>query len=126
MKATTEHTGPSAMAYVQHLARLNEEREELRRSIVSLETQMRQLVREEGINSGEPPTISDWIDFDLLSTRASQYRVRLEMVTQGLKRIKDTSFGRCAECENPIEEKRLQAMPSARYCIRCQEHLEHR
>ncbi len=44
-----------------------------------------------------------------------------------LGRIEDGSYGVCEDCENPIAPRRLDVMPFARLCVRCQErHEAHR
>lgn len=48
----------------------------------------------------------------------------LSMVTEALDRIKDGTYGRCVACEGEINDKRLEAVPWARYCLQCQERLE--
>ena len=35
-------------------------------------------------------------------------------------------YGICALCEDPIEIKRLEAIPWARFCRACQEEMENR
>lgn len=45
-------------------------------------------------------------------------------IDQALLRIKEGSYGICARCGNEINEKRLQAIPTARYCAACQEYVE--
>jgi len=45
----------------------------------------------------------------------------LRQVEGALLRIKDGTFGTCAECEKPISQKRLDAVPWAKFCISCQE-----
>ncbi len=45
-------------------------------------------------------------------------------VDRSLRAMKEGSYGLCAECEEPIAVKRLQVIPWAVYCIRCQEHFE--
>lgn len=55
----------------------------------------------------------------------SQYaRALLRMVEEALARIREGSFGLCAACGNGINQKRLEAVPWARYCIDCQQRLE--
>lgn len=49
---------------------------------------------------------------------------KLTMVNAALDRIKDDEYGRCQNCENKINQKRLTAVPWARYCIACQELKE--
>ena len=39
------------------------------------------------------------------------------------KMVKDT-YGVCEECEEKINEKRLEANPVARYCITCKRQME--
>jgi DnaK suppressor protein len=46
------------------------------------------------------------------------------LVSQALQRIEKGAFGICAECEEPIVEKRLKALPWAKYCITCQEKAD--
>lgn len=46
------------------------------------------------------------------------------LVSEALQRIEKGSFGICAECEEPIMEKRLRALPWAKYCIACQERAD--
>src|SRR5215831_17000073 len=43
------------------------------------------------------------------------------LVAEALKRVDTGTYGICADCEEPIGEKRLKAIPWAKYCIRCQE-----
>ena len=49
---------------------------------------------------------------------------RLQDVNDALQRITDGTFGVCEGCEEPINRKRLDVFPSARYCIKCQSKLE--
>jgi DnaK suppressor protein len=45
----------------------------------------------------------------------------LQNVRRALRRIEEGSFGVCLSCEEDISPKRLAAVPSTAYCIRCQE-----
>lgn len=45
----------------------------------------------------------------------------LRNVRGALQRIEDGSYGTCLHCEEEISPKRLEAVPWAAYCIRCQE-----
>jgi len=40
------------------------------------------------------------------------------------KRVRDESFGICTRSEREIEQRRLQVIPWAALCVRCQETLE--
>jgi DnaK suppressor protein len=46
---------------------------------------------------------------------------RIQSVKLALERIEDGSYGTCLECEEEISSKRLQAVPWACCCLRCQE-----
>jgi len=45
-------------------------------------------------------------------------------VDQALLRIEEGSYGICARCEKLIDERRLEAMPTARYDAVCQAAIE--
>ena len=45
-------------------------------------------------------------------------------IDQALLRIEEGSYGTCARCGRPIEERRLEAMPTARYDAECQALVE--
>jgi len=45
----------------------------------------------------------------------------LRNVRAALQRLDDGSYGTCLHCDEDISPKRLEAVPWAGYCIRCQE-----
>lgn len=47
--------------------------------------------------------------------------VQLRQVEEALDRMRAGDYGVCLSCEEPIPAKRLQALPWARYCVRCQD-----
>ena len=50
--------------------------------------------------------------------------LKLRLVEDALKRIENGTYGICISCEEPIEEKRLEYVPFARYCTECKSELE--
>ena len=48
----------------------------------------------------------------------------IEEIDQALLRIEDGTYGQCARCGKPIDEQRLEAMPSAKYDAECQAAIE--
>jgi RNA polymerase-binding transcription factor len=60
-----------------------------------------------------------------LAHKAAVARQTLHNLRQALERIVLGTFGACAECGNDIELKRLEAIPWARYCLKCQDLREH-
>jgi len=45
-------------------------------------------------------------------------------IDQALMRMDEGSYGMCVRCGHPIDERRLEAMPTARYDAKCQEAVE--
>jgi DnaK suppressor protein len=48
----------------------------------------------------------------------------LRGITRALERIKEGEYGICADCGNPIAEKRLNSFPGTMRCLACQEKFE--
>jgi DnaK suppressor protein len=49
---------------------------------------------------------------------------QLLMVNEALERMDTKEYGTCLNCEDKITQKRLEAIPWARYCLKCQELVE--
>ena len=47
----------------------------------------------------------------------------LREISDALQRLGHGHYGVCLECEEPISVKRLEAVPWARYCVKCQERI---
>jgi DnaK suppressor protein len=56
-----------------------------------------------------------------LGERSSQLVADID---QALLRMKEVSYGICARCGQPIDERRLEALPTARYDAACQAAIE--
>lgn len=50
----------------------------------------------------------------------------LAFVDAALLAMQEGSYGTCTECGEPIAIRRLQAIPWASHCVRCQEMLDRR
>src|SRR5437016_14527397 len=97
-------------------------REELMRTIAR--------TQEEGRTADEDPTV------DLADKAANSYtkeflfgmtntdRAILNMIDAALKRIQSDAYGVCANCQEELQQKRLEAVPWAKHCIACQEKME--
>lgn len=59
----------------------------------------------------------------MFSLSDTERQLMLE-VDKALVRIDEGAYGRCSNCGTEIMEKRLEAVPWARYCIDCQELSE--
>jgi RNA polymerase-binding transcription factor len=45
-------------------------------------------------------------------------------IDQALLRMKEGSYGMCVRCNRPIDDRRLEALPTARYDSACQTAIE--
>lgn len=121
----TAHRGTGTMDKKRleyYKKKLQTRREELLRNIARTE--------EEGRAADEDPTV------DLADKAANSYtkeflfgqtnhdRFTLALVDEAIKRIKQNEFGLCANCQQEVQQKRLEAVPWARHCITCQEKHE--
>ena len=61
----------------------------------------------------------------LLSVGDTERRL-LQQVDDALDKIRRKNYGLCEKCGEPVGEKRLEALPFAKLCIRCQEEEERR
>jgi DnaK suppressor protein len=59
----------------------------------------------------------------LFLNRNNLEKALLREVEDALVRVKEGTYGVCQECSEPISPKRLQALPWAKFCVRCQEML---
>ena len=72
--------------------------------------------------------LPDPMDFQLalndtnleVASRTINYQ-KLQQVRQALDRVKDGTYGSCADCEEEIPHVRLNAVPWAERCVGCQE-----
>ena len=116
---TLNHSVLQPALYDRLRIRLEQERDDLQRGIDRTERQL--LDMGVGNAEGVPPSSTDQ---EALIERSSHYRRRLKLVIQGLQRIREGTFGLCQSCEELIGRKRLEALPTASYCIKCQEERE--
>jgi len=48
---------------------------------------------------------------------------KIKAIDAALERLKRGEYGICEECDEPISEKRLMAVPWTRHCLQCQENF---
>jgi DnaK suppressor protein len=103
---------------------LGDFKEKLRQKALSL-TELVQ--RSDAYSREKDPDILDIADQalesytrDFIFSKSSGDRQLLLQIRQALARIEDDSFGICVHCEEPIEPRRLEAVPWAQYCLKCQ------
>jgi RNA polymerase-binding transcription factor DksA len=65
-------------------------------------------------------------DSTVLSALSDADLVALGDVFAALRRVADGSYGRCTDCDDPIDPARLDAAPEAAHCIDCARAVEQR
>ncbi|MCL6583982.1 MAG: TraR/DksA C4-type zinc finger protein [bacterium] len=48
----------------------------------------------------------------------------MKNIEEAMLRLARGEYGLCQRCGQPIEERRLEALPFVRYCFDCQSELE--
>jgi len=61
---------------------------------------------------------------ELMVSMSDNDRQLLKMIDEAVERMEGGNYGRCIRCENVLPEKRLEAVPWARFCIACQDLQE--
>jgi DnaK suppressor protein len=61
---------------------------------------------------------------ELLVSMSDNDRQLLNLIDEALERIEELTYGKCVRCGEALSEKRLDAVPWARHCVRCQDLLE--
>jgi DnaK suppressor protein len=61
---------------------------------------------------------------ELLMSMSTNDRQLLESIDSALYRIEGGDYGYCDNCGELIQEKRLEALPWAHHCVKCQEMNE--
>ena len=52
--------------------------------------------------------------------QAAHAAAELDLIRAALRRIEDGTYGECIDCGDPIDLRRLAALPTAAYCAPCQ------
>ena len=83
--------------------------------------------RAESRSAGDDGT-EDYIDYavnsygkEFLLSLTDLERQQIVLIQEALVRIRSGDYGDCQQCGEEISEKRLEAAPWARHCVRCQE-----
>lgn len=54
-----------------------------------------------------------------LLAQIDQARMRVQQLDEALARMDEGSYGKCAECGNPIQAERLEVRPLSVTCVDC-------
>jgi DnaK suppressor protein len=97
-------------------------REELTKTIARTEEEGRQADDEQTVDLADKAANSYTKEFLFGMTNTD--RTILNMIDEALNRIKANEYGLCANCQEEMQQKRLEAVPWAKHCIACQEKME--
>jgi len=61
---------------------------------------------------------------ELLVSMSDNDRQMLNLIDEALERMDDSGYGKCIRCGQAVPDKRLEAVPWARHCVRCQDMAE--
>jgi len=120
MAKTATANKPLTKAQMSHYKQMMETKAvELRQNLLTPAAAAIVARREEPVDVADLSTQSheEW----LFLNRNSLDMGLLRQIKDALVRIEDQTYGVCPECETAISIKRLEAVPWANYCIRCQE-----
>ena len=102
--------------------RLSREYDNLIKSINRSRLAAQDIKVENTEDEGDLATISHERDV-LYNLHESDY-ARLRFIKDAMKAIERGEYGECVRCGGDINENRLEAVPWATMCIRCQEETE--
>ncbi len=77
--------------------------------------------------SDNPPEVLDFKDVAAEDSRAvidqvtlANATAELRQILEARRRVDDGSYGECQDCGEPIDERRLDALPATPFCTACQ------
>jgi RNA polymerase-binding protein DksA len=103
-------------------ARAGQLREEIRQTLLKSDQEQYAMIADQ-VRDLEDDSFADlMVDVNLAEIDRDLQELRL--IDGAMRRIGDGSYGRCEECESPIEIARLKATPFASRCFDCQSVFE--
>lgn len=97
--------------------RLEAMRDELDRSILVLQGEHPR-ARGGGMEAGDAG--ANLTEADRNEAAVESARAQRAEVMAALSRVEDGSYGRCADCGQPVPDGRLEARPTTLRCVACQ------
>ena len=102
--------------------KLLEQKAQVERSVLSTVEQGRKFDTEDLIDPADQAVLS--YQRELMFSEGTNKRTHLSLIRLALERLNDGTYGECLMCGDALSPKRLEAVPWAPYCIRCQEKIE--
>ncbi len=106
------------------LERSEEVRADIRRELLKYDHEQYGELADRVADAGEKSVGDLLVDVDLaeISRDVEEFRD----IEAALLRIAHGTYGVCIDCDDKIDEARLDRMPAASRCLSCQESFEHR
>ena len=97
-----------------------------RESLFSLVTEAEMSSRERDLEATQDPAdmAANAYTKELLISMSANDRKLLVLIDEALERVEAGGYGECVNCGEPVAEKRLDAVPWTRYCLKCQDMQE--
>ena len=64
------------------------------------------------------------VDRDLVVQQMNQQSRMIQDIRSALDKLRHHTYGICEQCDQPIAQQRLDAIPWARLCVKCQSQSE--
>ncbi|HEV2861637.1 MAG TPA: TraR/DksA family transcriptional regulator [Pyrinomonadaceae bacterium] len=99
---------------------------ERRETLFSQVTEAEMSSRERDLEATQDPAdmAANAYTKELLISMSANDRKLLELIDEALERVEAGEYGECVNCGEPVQERRLDAVPWARYCLKCQDLQE--
>jgi DnaK suppressor protein len=97
-----------------------------RESLFSQVTEAEMSSRERDLEATQDPAdmAANAYTKELLISMSANDRKLLQLIDEALVRVEGGEYGECVNCGEPVAEKRLDAVPWTRYCLKCQDMQE--
>ena len=115
---------PLSAAEIQKFRDLLTEKQEELSDIVHRKKEEQEFQQEEPEIGDEADIATRSVEKELLFDITDSEKQNLDGIEAALRKIEKGVYGRCESCQKTIPRLRLEVMPWARYCIRCQSQNE--
>jgi DnaK suppressor protein len=115
---------PLSAAEVQKFRDLLTEKQEELSDVVHRKKEEQEFQQEEPEIGDEADIATRSVEKEILFDITDSEKQNLDRIEAALRKIEKGAYGRCESCQKTIPRLRLEVMPWARYCIRCQAQNE--
>jgi DnaK suppressor protein len=115
---------PLSAAEIQKLRDLLIQKQEELSDVVHRKKEEQEFQQEEPEIGDEADIATRSVEKEILFDITDSEKQNLDKIEAALRKIEKGVFGRCESCQKTIPRLRLEVMPWARYCIRCQAQNE--